>query len=72
MNAIPDAPALPRLRSIREIAEAAGVSELTILREIKRGNLAVIRIGRRTLIHPDDWRAYLDRRCARRATKAAP
>lgn len=60
MNAITETPALPRLLSIREVAIAAGVAELTILREIKRGNLAVIRIGRRTLVHPDDLARFID------------
>jgi excisionase family DNA binding protein len=36
--------------SVREVAELLGVSAKTVRREVRRGSIPVIRVGRRVLI----------------------
>jgi excisionase family DNA binding protein len=45
--------------SLREAAEAMGVSERFLRNEIHRGTLNVIKRGRRVLIRPDTLDRYL-------------
>ena len=50
--------------SVRDLADAEGVSVPTIWREIAAGRLIARKIGRRTIILPDDraqWRRALPR-----------
>jgi len=55
-----------RLLSIVEVAECAGVTKPTIYRQIQSGRLRVTRIGGRTLVHPNDYEAWIDLcRCIR-------
>jgi len=53
---------MKQLISIHQAAELLGVSSFTVRMEIYRRRLACIRVGRRTLIHPDDLEAYLETR----------
>lgn len=50
----------PRL-SIAWYAETYGISKSLIWLEISRGHIRTRKIGRRTIILPDDWQAFLDR-----------
>ena len=54
--------AQPKLLTIREVAERAGVCERTVRRWIKAGDLRAIRPGRSgriVRIDERDWRAFL-------------
>lgn len=50
----------PRLLTIVEVAECAGVTKPTVYRQIQSGRLRVTRIGGRTLVHPNDYEAWID------------
>ena len=51
------------LRSAREAAEALGICEKTLWNVSEpRGDLPVVRIGRRTLYSVDDLHAWIERR----------
>ena len=50
-----------RLLSPAEVARLANVSTKTVYREIDRGELPVLHVGRQLRIDPADFRAYLDR-----------
>lgn len=47
------------LRSVKQIAAAAGVSEGFIRKEIDGGRLKTIRLGRLIRISPESWAEYL-------------
>lgn len=51
--------------SVKVAAEQCGLSERTIHAEIKKGNLKVMRVGRRVLVSPDALRAFLNGRTAK-------
>jgi excisionase family DNA binding protein len=51
----------PHLLSIRETAEALGVSRQTIYRLAAAGDLPVVKIGDRSLFPPRDVEALIDR-----------
>lgn len=53
-------PAPERLLSLRDVQRRLGVSKPTVLRSVQEGRLVVIRIGRRTLVHPDDLARFID------------
>ena len=71
MNAnTPPVPAVPRLAlSVPEAAQAIGVSEREVWRLIARGELPVVRIGRRTLVHVAALDSFLTA-CGTRAYSA--
>lgn len=48
-----------KLLSIPEAAHQIGVSRAGIYRAVNRGALALVKIGGRTLIHPDDLQALV-------------
>jgi len=52
---------LERLRSRRETQEIIGVSRATLFRLVQRGDLIATRIGGRTMFHPNDIRALIER-----------
>ncbi len=43
-------------RSVAAVASRWGVSRFTVIREIERGNLRSVRIGRRHMIHINELR----------------
>jgi excisionase family DNA binding protein len=49
-----------RLLSPAEVAALANVSRKTIYREIDRGELAVLHVGRQLRIDPADFRRWLE------------
>ncbi len=51
-----------RLLTVREVAEAMRVSNMTVYRLIKSGELDAIRVGRNFRIRDSDLEAYFDRR----------
>lgn len=53
-------------QSIPGVAKRIGVCRATIYNEIARGNLEVTKIGSRTIITPEQERAWLER-CRRSA-----
>ncbi len=54
------APAPEKLLSLRDVQRRLGVSKPTVLRSVRAGRLVVVRIGRRTLVHPDDLERFID------------
>jgi excisionase family DNA binding protein len=52
------------LLSPADAAKLANVSRETIYREIDRGALLALHVGRQLRIHPADFRAYLEREAA--------
>jgi len=59
----------PKLLSIADVSRALGVAEITVARLIRSGELARIKIGQRTLVHPADVIAFVDARRAKRSKK---
>ena len=55
----PNKPAA-RLLTVAEVAEYLALSEKTVYRTIKTGELAVMRRGRTLRITPSDLKAYVD------------
>lgn len=53
------APVLPRLYSVRDVAEAMGVSSKTVRRWIKAGALPVHRLGKQLRISQADLAAFI-------------
>ena len=49
----------PQVISIRTLSDVAGVTKSRILREIASGRLKAFRIGRRTVIRPEDLIEWL-------------
>lgn len=65
-------PPVPRLAlSVSESAQAVGISEREVWRRIASGELPVVRIGRRTLVHVAALDAFLAA-CAAPVTTTAP
>ncbi len=52
---------LERLLSLRDTQMLLDMSEMTVLRLIRSGELPVVRIGRRTLVEPEGLRALIAR-----------
>ena len=50
-----------RFMTPTEVAELARVSVSTVKREIERGELRAVHVGRQLRIDPADFRAYLNR-----------
>ena len=50
-----------RLLSLRETQEILDLSEITVLRLIRVGELPVVRFGSRTLVEPSELRALIAR-----------
>jgi excisionase family DNA binding protein len=48
------------LLSVGDLAELAGVSKTSIRREISRGTLPAVHVGRLVRVRRDDWLLYLD------------
>ncbi len=59
----------PKLLSIADVSRALGVAEITVARLIRSGELARIKIGQRTLVHPADVIAFVDARRAKSSKK---
>lgn len=51
----------PRLLTVREVAEVMRVSNMTVYRLIRSGELGATRVGRSYRIWEDDVRSYLRR-----------
>ncbi len=58
--------------SVPEAAEALRLSTPHIWREIARGHLASVKVGRRRLVTIEDLEAYLDARRVPAADEAGP
>jgi excisionase family DNA binding protein len=50
---------MTNLLNITEVAKELGVSTFTVRAEIYRRRLAVVRVGRRVLVHPKDLAAFI-------------
>ncbi len=48
------------LFTIEEVVIETGICRTNIYAHMKAGNLKAIKVGRRTLIRPDDLRAFID------------
>jgi excisionase family DNA binding protein len=48
------------LLTLSEVAELAKVSRSTVRREIGRGELRAVHIGRQLRVRPDDYRRWLE------------
>jgi excisionase family DNA binding protein len=55
--------------SVRVAAEQCGLSERTIHSAIQRGDLRVLRVGRRVLVRPKDLEDYLGGRKSKAASR---
>lgn len=55
-------PKLGRFMTVAEVARALRVSNMTVYRIIKAGDLAAVRVGRGYRIRAEDVRRYLERR----------
>ena len=49
-----------------------GVSENTVRKVLREGNIPIVRLGRRVLVHREDLTAYLATQKAPMAPKPAP
>lgn len=54
------------LLTLREAHEKLRVSPMTLYRLMARGELATIKIGRRTFVETEELRRFVDRRRTRR------
>lgn len=45
--------------SVEDVVRAVGVSRTTIYKEIKAGRLKITKVGRRSLILPENFKAWL-------------
>lgn len=52
-------PALPRLLTLDECAELAGLHPKTIAKRVRSGELRGTYIGRAVRIHPEDYREWI-------------
>jgi excisionase family DNA binding protein len=52
----------PQLVTVAEAAEALRISDRTVFRWVERGELPVVRLGRRVLLREQDLAAYVDAR----------
>lgn len=64
-GAVRSGPDAPQLLSTADVSKALGVAEITVRRLIRSGELARIKIGKRTLVHPADVVAFVDARRAK-------
>jgi excisionase family DNA binding protein len=65
-------PVNPRLAySLDEIAQATGLSVNFLRYEVRRGNLAIRKFGRRILVRDEDLRRYIDSGSFGKATATA-
>ncbi len=55
-----------KLIPLRDVQHRLGISKRGVTRLVRRQEIAVVRIGRRTLVHPDDLARFIDR-CRRDA-----
>jgi excisionase family DNA binding protein len=53
-------PTADRLRTVAEVAQHIRVSNMTVYRLIKAGNLPAVRVGKSYRIRERDLEAYLD------------
>lgn len=60
-----------KLFSIREAADVLGISRGQLYRLIGAGDLTIVKVGGRTLMTPEDLRAYIDAHRERRQPEAA-
>ena len=51
----------PKMLSVLDIADSMGVHEQTVRKYIRVGDLVATPIGRRILVHPDDYADFLER-----------
>ena len=49
-----------QLLDVKSVAESLCISEAMVYKLVRTGRLPRIRIGRRTLFHPDDIAAYVE------------
>jgi excisionase family DNA binding protein len=54
----------PQLVTVAEAAEALRISDRTVFRSIEKGELPVVRLGRRVLLREQDLAAYVNERTA--------
>jgi excisionase family DNA binding protein len=59
------APEIERLLSREEVGELLGVSPSGVARIIARGDLPIVRVGRRTLVRPSDLRRFVEEHTTR-------
>jgi excisionase family DNA binding protein len=52
---------MEKLYDVQRAREALGVSAPTLFRLVKRGELAAVKLGRRTLFRPADLEALIER-----------
>ncbi len=69
MNTTP--PIEKRSSSIAELAERYGISQRTVYSHIARGGLQVTKIGRRSIVTPENERAWLASLPTRSGSQAA-
>ena len=70
---IPKSETRPLAHRIPDAVRMTGISRSLLYDLIKRGELAIIKIGRRTLIADDDLQALISRhRVANEASREAP
>lgn len=60
-----------RLLTVREVAEAIRVSNMTVYRLIRSGALQAVRVGRSFRIRPSDVDGFLDARAVVREAERA-
>ena len=60
---------LTKLLTYRDVADALGVSQMTVRRMVERGDLPIIRVGRQVRFDPFEVRLYVER--SRRGADAA-
>jgi excisionase family DNA binding protein len=48
------------LMSVKQVAAALGIHSNTAWNHICDGEILAVKVGRRTMVHPDDLRAYID------------
>ena len=51
---------LKSLLSVNDVVAELGVCRTMVFRLFKDGSLKTLKIGRRTLVRPDDLRAFID------------
>jgi excisionase family DNA binding protein len=62
---------LTKLLTYPEVADALGVSQMTVRRLVARGDLPIIRVGRQVRFDPFEVRLYVERGRHRRSADAA-
>lgn len=64
----PHPPTTPRLLDVNDVCQLLRIGRTTLFAEVKAGELARIKINRRTLFDPADVAAFVERK--RRSTRA--